>query len=139
MSASSGALVFDEQGRLLLHKRADNGFWGIPGGYMELGETVQETTRREVWEETGLHLGQLTLFAVYSGAEYEGTLPNGHQLANVMFVFTCRDYSGELQKVTEESMEIRFFPLDALPDNLFPGQSHVFRDLRSGKQVPIIS
>lgn len=95
----SGALVFDEQGRLLLHKRADNGFWGIPGGYMELGETVQETTRREVWEEMGLHLGQLTLFAVYSGAEYEGTLP----------------------------------------DNLFPGQSHVFRDLRSGKQVPIIS
>lgn len=134
-----GALIFDEHDRILLHKRADNGYWGIPGGYMELGETVEDTARREVWEETGLRLGAMSLYAIYSGVEQERTLPNGHQVANVLVDFICRDFTGELQQTTEESTEIRFFQLDRLPSNLFPGQSRIFRDLLSGKQPPIIS
>ncbi|GMA63748.1 hypothetical protein GCM10025859_41880 [Alicyclobacillus fastidiosus] len=58
----AGAFVFNSEGSLLLHQRTDNGFWGFPGGYMELGETLEDTARREVFEETGLSLGQLKLF-----------------------------------------------------------------------------
>lgn len=61
----AGAFVFDKENRLLLHQRSDNQSWGLPGGFMELGETVQEAARREVFEETGLHLGNLDLFGIY--------------------------------------------------------------------------
>ena len=128
-----GALVFDREDRLLLHKRGDSGYWGIPGGYLEIGETVEEAARREVFEETGLRLGQMSLFGIYSGVKNEWTHPNGDQVANVLIEFVCRDYEGELAQATEESIEIRFFPLHDLPRTLFPGQMEIFEDLLSGK------
>ena len=48
---------------------------------MELGETVQDTARREVFEETGLRLGKLELFGMYSGPDYYKTFPNGDQVS----------------------------------------------------------
>ena len=85
----AGAFVFDQENRLLLQKRTDNEKWGLPGGFMELGETVQETARREVFEETGLCLGKLDLFNVYSGADYDKTFSNGDQVSMVLLLFTC--------------------------------------------------
>ena len=134
-----GALVYDSEDRLLLHKRGDNGYWGIPGGYLEIGETVEDAARREVFEETGLRLGKMVLFGIYSGVKSEWTHTNGDQVANVLIEFVCRDYEGELAQVTEESLDIRFFALDDLPAKLFPGQKQIFADLMSGKQTTIIS
>jgi ADP-ribose pyrophosphatase YjhB (NUDIX family) len=64
----AGAFVFDEKNRLLLQQRTDNGHWGLPGGFMEIRETVQETAKREIYEETGIHLEELELFGIYSGS-----------------------------------------------------------------------
>jgi 8-oxo-dGTP pyrophosphatase MutT (NUDIX family) len=50
------AAIFDEQGRILLVKRSDNGKYGLPGGYAEVNQSPQENVRREVWEETGLEV-----------------------------------------------------------------------------------
>ena len=55
----AAVLVTDEQGRLLLLRRTDNGCWGIPGGAMEPGETLEQTALRETQEETGLILKSL--------------------------------------------------------------------------------
>ena len=55
-----GALVFDSQGSLLLvksHKWRD--LYGLPGGHVELGETMKDAVRREVEEETGLYVDQV--------------------------------------------------------------------------------
>ena len=52
------ALIFDDQGRILLGHRRDTDWWNLPGGGMELGETVDEAVRREVREETGLEAMQ---------------------------------------------------------------------------------
>lgn len=57
----SVVFVYDHEGRVLLHRRGDNGCWGFPGGVMELGESFEDTARREVFEETGLLVGELTL------------------------------------------------------------------------------
>lgn len=73
-------MIFDESGRLLLQQRQDNGLWGLPSGLMELGEKIEDTARREVWEETGLKLGKLEFFGVYSGRERFADLPNGCRL-----------------------------------------------------------
>nr|WP_153738026.1 NUDIX hydrolase [Aquibacillus halophilus] len=134
----AGALVFNEQGHVLLHLRTDNNKWGLPGGYMELGESITDTARREVFEETGLRLGKLKLFSVYSGPGNEKTLQSGDQVSLVQLWFTCTDFRGQLVIQNEESLDASFFPLDALPENLFESHYRVFKDLLSGEETPII-
>lgn len=65
-------LVIDDQERVLLQRR-NEGLWGMPGGFMELGESAEETARREVKEETGINVGQLSLITVYSGKDFRKT------------------------------------------------------------------
>lgn len=115
----SGAIVLDENNRILLQRRSDNGFWGFPGGYMEIGETVEDTARREVYEETGLLLGELQFFGIYSGPDYEVTYSNGDQTALVQVMYLCSDYSGDIQD-SPESLETRFFDRDEIPDPILP-------------------
>lgn len=133
---TAGVFVFDKEDRVLLHLRSDNECWAHPGGFMELGESVEETARREVFEETGLRLGALGLFGIYSGPDKEMTLPNGDEVACVDIMFTCREFEGRLQQENEESLAVKFFPLDALPPNMFTDQQPEFRDLLSKKQPP---
>jgi len=52
LGLSVSAMVW-RAGELLLMRRSDNGFWGLPGGFVEIGESVAEAARREVGEETG--------------------------------------------------------------------------------------
>lgn len=133
-----GAIIYDEQKRILLHLRADNKMWGFPGGYMELGESVEETARREVFEETGLQLGALELFAVYSGESNQKTLANGDQVALVQHWFTCRDFTGKLIKQSQETLDAAYYSLDELPENIFPSHLKVVRDLMADSSRPII-
>jgi ADP-ribose pyrophosphatase YjhB (NUDIX family) len=134
----AGAFIFDKGNRLLLQKRTDNEQWGLPGGFMELEETVQDTTRREVFEETGLHLGKLELFGIYSGTDYDKTFSNGDQVSLVQFLFTCKDFKGELVESNPESMNNQFFALNKLPENLFSDHKAFLNDLFSDEEKPII-
>ncbi|GAA5415966.1 RNA pyrophosphohydrolase [Paraliobacillus ryukyuensis] len=134
----SGVVVFNKNGHVLMHLRADNQTWGFPGGYMELGESIEDTARREVYEETGLQLGELSLLSVYSGMGNKKTLANGDQVELVQHWFTCHEYSGELVKQNEESLDANFFSLEALPEKIFASQQKVVNDLKSDWQRPIV-
>jgi ADP-ribose pyrophosphatase YjhB (NUDIX family) len=134
----SGAIVVDKENRVLMQKRSDNGFRGFPGGFMELGEGVQDAARREVYEETGLQLEKLDLFGIYSGPEYDKTFSNGDQVSLIQVMFVCRQYSGGLVKRNEESLHNSFFELDNLPNNLFPEHKIFVNDVMLKKQTPII-
>ncbi|WP_175639158.1 NUDIX hydrolase [Metabacillus schmidteae] len=134
----AGAFVFDKENRLLMQKRTDNGQWGFPGGFMELGESVQDTAKREVYEETGLLLDELKLFGIYSGPQYDKTFSNGDQVALVLISFICKHYSGELVESNEESIQNRFFPLEEVPENIFTEHQMLLDDLLSKKPLPII-
>ncbi|HET7629669.1 MAG TPA: NUDIX hydrolase [Bacillales bacterium] len=133
---TAGAFIFDGHGRVLLHLRTDNGTWAHPGGFMELGESAEETARREVFEETGLTAGPLELFGIYSGPEKEHTMANGDQVFCVDVLYTCKKFSGTLKKVNEESLDAGFFALDALPKPLFADQQEEFSDLLSSAKPP---
>lgn len=135
---SAGVLVFDRENRLLLQRRTDNGYWGHPGGFMELGETIQGTARREVFEETGLQLGKLEFFDIHSGPKYERTLSNRDQVSVFKVLFTCHEFEGELLESSSESLNNRFFPLENLPEELVPQHKEIFKILLSSKKTPII-
>ncbi len=116
----AAVLVLDDRDRLLLQRRRDNGCWAIMGGSIELGETFEEAARREAREESGLVLGELTLVDEMSGPELFHEYPNGDQVYNTGAVYLCRQFTGQLAENTDEGSELRFFHLDALPEQLSP-------------------
>ena len=63
---AASAVVVDLAGRILLHRRTDNQLWSIPGGGMEIGETIAGTVVREVAEETGLKAEPERLVGIYT-------------------------------------------------------------------------
>ena len=124
-------LVVDGQGRLLLQKRKD-GYWDLPGGLMELGESLETTARRELKEEANLEIGELKLLGVYSGPEYFVTLPNGDQYYAVTAAYVTSDFSGQLQPDGVEGVELRFWGRDTMPDRINPKMRAIIRDFQRG-------
>lgn len=113
--ASAGVLIFNEKGQLLLQRRSDNHLWAYPGGSMELGESFEECARREALEETGLDCRELKYFAHLSGRDMYYVYDENDEVYIAEVVFTCTDYSGEMNIQKEEVEEQRFFDLDNLP------------------------
>ena len=118
--AGAAVLIFDKQNRLLLQHRKDNKQWGLIGGSMEVGESLEETARREAYEETGLKLLDLEWFGLFSGKELIYKCPNGDIVVNVVAVYTAQHFKGELKADKEEAHEVRFFELRKLPAELSP-------------------
>ena len=125
----AGVLVLDAQGRLLLLRRTDNECWGIPGGALEPGETLEVTARRETLEETGLHLPDLELFGVFSGPELYYQYPNGDQVHNVSIIYLARAVQGEISLNAEEHSAWQFFDPQALPAEISPPILPILRQL----------
>jgi 8-oxo-dGTP pyrophosphatase MutT (NUDIX family) len=119
LMVGAATLIVDDQGRLLLMKRSDSGLWGPPGGAMEPGEAVETAARREVREEAGLELGELTLFGVYSGPELFYRYPNGDEVYNVIIVHLTRRPRGEV-RLSAEHTDWGWFAPAEIPEDLSP-------------------
>lgn len=112
--------VINENGELLLQQRND-GQWGVPGGFIELGESTEEAGRREVLEETGLEIGKLELVGVFSGKQYFVKLPNEDEFYPITIAYVSKEIiGGVLQADGEETTEAKFFNVNALPEQLNP-------------------
>ncbi len=87
---------------------------------MELGESLEDTARREVKEETGLDVGTMNLFRVFSGKDMFYEYPNGDQVYNVMAVYIANDFAGEVNVDQTEHTEHQYFDLGDLPTMISP-------------------
>jgi 8-oxo-dGTP pyrophosphatase MutT (NUDIX family) len=114
----AAVIVLDSSGRVLLMQRADTGGWGLPGGFTEPGESLEETARREVMEEVGLELDELTLMSVFSGPEQYFRYPNGDQVFNVTAVYTATARDWRLREDPSEVAAAQLFSVDDLPADI---------------------
>ena len=122
----SVVVIVDERGRVLLQRRKEPyGAWGLPGGLMELGESAEETAGREIWEKTGLVVGELMLIGVLSGQGYFIRSGNGDEFYFVTIAYECREISGELRVNDEESLGFQFFEIACLPEGIVRSHGEV--------------
>jgi 8-oxo-dGTP pyrophosphatase MutT (NUDIX family) len=105
--AAASAIVINEEGDILLHRRTDNGLWALPGGAMELGESIAETVVREVHEETGLRVTPKYVIAVYSDPGHVFAYTDGEVRQEFSVCVSCEIVDGEL-KISDESTEVKF-------------------------------
>ena len=112
-----GCVLLDEQGRVLLMQRSDNGCWALPGGGVEPGESVAEALTREVAEETGLQVRPLRLVGVYSSPHRLVRYADGNEFQPVALTFRC-ELVGGTPRPTDEALAVAWFSVDALPDLL---------------------
>jgi 8-oxo-dGTP pyrophosphatase MutT (NUDIX family) len=114
-----GAGVFlYKDGRILLQKRRDSGLWADHGGCVEIGETLEETAKRELFEETGLIAKNLEFFNVYSGKEMFYTYPNGDKVYLIGTFFFCEDFEGTIKPDKNEVLELKWFEIDKIPKEI---------------------
>ncbi len=120
------AVVVNERDEILLQLRRDTQTWAPPSGGVEPGETVADTAIREVHEETGIAVLPERIVAVLSGGDYVLTYPNGDRMATVTTVFRCRPRDANAPRVNDdESLDIRYFSCDALPENMLPRHKRI--------------
>ena len=115
IAAVAIAAVFDDVGRLLLVRRADDGTWTLPGGMVELGERIDRTVVGELEEETGLIVEPVRLIGIHSNADYVHRFPHGDVVKAASCLFRCRIVGGHLRVDDEEITEARFFTETELP------------------------
>jgi ADP-ribose pyrophosphatase YjhB (NUDIX family) len=105
---AASAIVTNAQGHILLHRRSDNNLWALPGGTMEIGESISQTVVREVREETGLLVEPERVVGIYSNPKHVVAYTDGEVRQEFSVCFTCRIVGGEL-RASEESSELGFF------------------------------
>lgn len=108
------AVVFDDDGRVLLGRRSDDGRWTTIGGIPEPGEQPAVCAVREVLEETGVTATVERLVSVRAGEPM--SYPNGDRAQFLDLTFRCRYVSGRAHVADDESLEIGWFGPAELPD-----------------------
>ncbi|WHM38192.1 NUDIX domain-containing protein [Streptomyces sp. BPTC-684] len=108
---AASAVVADDQGRILLQRRRDNGLWALPGGAMDMGESLPGTAVREVKEETGLDVEITGLVGTYTDPRHIIAYSDGEVRRQFAVVFTARVVGGKLA-MSDESTELRYVSPD---------------------------
>lgn len=152
LGLSVSALVFRGH-EILLMRRSDNGFWSLPGGFVEIGESVSAAALREVLEETGYRVELGRLIGVYSDpktqvvdygrkkrARQDGQGDDGgdRRIHVVNLCFEARAVEAGEATTPDETLEIGFFDPRALPEPLVPIQRVRIEDGLAGRAVTAV-
>lgn len=121
----------DISGRILLEKRSDCGWWGLPGGRIEPGESVRQAAIREVKEETGLTVEITRLLGVYSEPAGRIVTYPDNVVHLVDIVLEARILSGELSCSSESEM-LEFLDPGQLPTEIVPPAQKPLQDFING-------
>lgn len=129
----SAVIITNEKGEILLQKRGEKeDIWGLPGGAVEIGESIEEAAIREVKEETGFDIKVDYLIGVYS--KYFTEYPNGDVAQSICNSFKGTITGGQLSIDNNETIDLQYFNKDNIP-NLFVKQySDMINDFFENKK-----
>ena len=102
------AVTRDELGRVLLIHKIDNGYWALPGGAMDLGESVRDAAVREVEEETGVSVEVTGLVGIYTDPRHVMAYDDGEVRQEFSVCFHARHVSGEPREDGTETKAARW-------------------------------
>jgi len=109
--------IINDKGEILLSRNV-GGMWTIPGGTLQLNESVEECITRIVFENIGLKIKALKLFGVYSGKEIINRVDERYH--TVAIGYLCTEYEGVITPESDQGIEARFFILNQLPEEIEP-------------------
>ncbi len=116
-----------ENNQVLLVRHTYMAGWFLPGGGVNRGETLEQAACREAHEEVGAEIKSLALIGIYSNfAQWK----SDHNV-----VFACHDFI-KRDEHDHEIAEVCSFPLDQLPDDLWPGHRQRLEEYRAGMSHP---
>ena len=118
---------------LLLMQRSDNAHWGLPGGYVERGESVAAAAVREVFEETGVRVALGRLVGVYSDpASMVIAYPDDRRVHAINLCFEAVPVGAGAPTTPDEALASGYFAHDALPEPLVPTHRVRIADAAAG-------
>lgn len=118
LMTSSGAIIGDGKGNVLLQQRADDLTWATHGGSVEIDERVEDAMKREIKEELGLTVLEYELLGIYSGPNHRNVYPNGDEVSCIDIVYYCHKYEGDINLQEDEVLGIKWFNKETLPENV---------------------
>lgn len=125
----TGALVLNDAGAILWGYSEDFKCWGLPGGYMELGESVVTGVQREVLEETGLVVEPTRLIGINT---FDSCYPNGDNVSGLSVTLECGVVNGILKPDAAEVRELRFWDRGTIPEKVLPECARVAKEYFGG-------
>ncbi|UJW32337.1 NUDIX domain-containing protein [Saccharothrix sp. AJ9571] len=105
IAVAVSAFIQDDEGRILMIRRTDNDLYALPGGQLELGETLTEAAVREVREETGIECEVTGLIGIYSNPNHVIAYDDGEVRQEFSICFRAKYLSGDLH-TSNESKEV---------------------------------
>ncbi len=133
------AVIFNEAGHILLEQRSDCGWWCLPGGRLDAGESLADAALREVREETGLDVEITGFLGVFSDPVRRTVRypDNGDLRQLVDAVILARPATGDL-KASPESLDLQWFSPDSLPLNTVPPVIEILRETFRQEGGPVL-
>ena len=113
------AILFNEQGDILLQRRKDVNKWCILSGHVEFGESISEAVLREIYEETGARAEIVRFIGVYSSPDFQTYHYGERSVQYVTSYFEARFIEAvNISFCNAETHELKFFPPEYIPSNL---------------------
>jgi ADP-ribose pyrophosphatase YjhB (NUDIX family) len=129
---ATAVVVVNEDNHVLLQKRSDNKKWGLPGGLLEMDESIIDCAIREVKEETNLDIAITRFLGVFNNPQMRWKEKDEARV--IAFALVGKVIGGELKINDEESLEYRYFSYEAVPEVHAPDNQEAIRAYFEGKR-----
>ncbi|MDI2128757.1 NUDIX hydrolase [Yinghuangia seranimata] len=132
------AVATDDQGRILLVHKTDNDLWALPGGGMDLGESISHAAVREVKEETGMDVEVTGIIGIYTNPGHVMAYDDGEVRQQFSVCFTTRLLGGTLT-TSSETKEVEFVAVERLAElSIHPSMRMRIDHYLEGRPAPYI-